>query len=1139
MLRAMLHLHLSNRVEALADALLQALAGTREDPFAAEQVIVPSAGMKRWLTLRMADAMGVCAQVQFDYLASWLWTLLRHRCEAGGRSSPGLALTPPVLAWQLWRLLGDAAFVAQQPRLAAYLADADQVMRWELAERVAALLDQVLGYRADWIETWSAGRPVALAGDAPGDQAWQAALWRRVAAELGLGRQHPLAELAEVGPRELPAALHLFALPSLAPLHAEALQALARHTEVHVWALNPCREYWFELIPPRLFGRLAGHASAGAEVGHPLLAGWGRQTQAAIDTLLDRCPDALLDDGSYEPLVGDSLLAQLHNGILELTPPAPGTLRLAAGDRSIEVHRCHSLARELEVLHDRLLGLLREAESAGAPLHPGRIVVVTPDLAAAAPLIDAVFGTVSAPRRIPYTISGLGSRQSSAPARVLLALLALVASRAPASELFALLHEPLVAGRFGLDDEALERIECWLVEAGLHGGIDAAHRAAQGVLVSGSRHTLADALERLLLGHLLPDDVAEPFAGLLGCGGADGSEALALGALARYAEALQRFERASAAAQAAERWRTLLHGALDVFVTPEPAEPDDVAALQELRRQIDGWAALLHAGGVDGSAPLTLALVRHTLGLALDEPARGGVAGGGVTFAAMSSLRNLPFDVVCAIGLDGTAFPASSAVAEFDLLAAAPRRGDRQRRLDDRNLFLDLLLAARSHLHLSCTARSARDNTELPPSVLVLELLDVLVDGLAPPLADAAERERWRARLVVDHPLQAFAHAPFLAGSEARQRSHDADLARALQAALGAAAAPAAAAGAADAAAPNDASDLTGDEGEGADDDEALAVAGPPFFSRPLAAPGPEWRDPSLDDLVRFFANPSRHLLRQRLQLAPLRDADELDDTEPALLDRVAERRLAVRLLPRLLAGASDAALAELALAGPEVPAGALGRHQLGDWLLELRTFGSRVRTATAAPCRPACDVDFEASIDGERWALQTRLPDLRAGGLVRWRFDALRPRDQLEAWLAHLMLCHAVASQRCAAMPRTLWLATDSTLLLDAVPDASAQLSTLLRLYRSGLVAPLPFHLRCAEVYVRRNGNLDAARSEWARSQPFPGEGHDPARQIAWRGVADPLGEDFEECARLVFSPLLQHSRQLRPWQALPEGAS
>ncbi|OXH82109.1 hypothetical protein CA830_38575, partial [Burkholderia multivorans] len=73
-------------------------------------------------------------------------------------------------------------------------------------------------------------------------------------------------------------------------------------------------------------------------------------------------------------------------------------------ERGIEVHVCHSLARQLEVLHDRLLGWF----DADPSLQPSDVLVAVADLAAAGPLIDAVFGTAGpGGARIPYRITGL------------------------------------------------------------------------------------------------------------------------------------------------------------------------------------------------------------------------------------------------------------------------------------------------------------------------------------------------------------------------------------------------------------------------------------------------------------------------------------------------------------------------------------------------------------------------------------------------------------------------------------------------------------------------------------------------------------------------------------------------------------
>ena len=111
-----------------------------------------------------------------------------------------------------------------------------------------------------------------------------------------------------------------------------------------------------------------------------------------------------------------------------------------------------------------------------AAVRPQRIVPA--DLEVAAPLIDAVFGSAPAERRIPYTLTGLARSGVNRAAKVLLELLSLVGSRAPVSRVFGLLQQPLVARRFGLDDAGLDLVHDWLQDAGVHWGFDAAHREA-------------------------------------------------------------------------------------------------------------------------------------------------------------------------------------------------------------------------------------------------------------------------------------------------------------------------------------------------------------------------------------------------------------------------------------------------------------------------------------------------------------------------------------------------------------------------------------------------------------------------------------------------------------------------------------
>jgi exodeoxyribonuclease V gamma subunit len=1124
----MLRILASNRIESLVAGLVEAIgAAPPISPFDAEPIIVPSAAMRRHLALALADAHGICANVDFAFLAQWLWRQIGAVVPGVPEQSP---FAPPVLTWRVLELLADPQFAGspdpRHPRLAGYLAQADPVMRFELAERIAHLLEEYITYRPEWLAAWTDGRAVAppRAGreeesEAPevgSDEAWQAALWRRIGTALDLAHRDPIGDFFQAlealgaGPEHgaragLAPRAHVFCLPAMPPLYIRMLHRLGRWVDLHLYVLNPCREYWFEIVDPRRLSWLDARGRAAYhEVGNPLLANWGKQTQAHLDLLLTEANDAVIDE-RFENDAGDAgapLLHQVQQAILALEPFSAASLRLAPGDRSIEVHVCHSLTRELETLHDQLLAMF----AADPALTPADVLVVTPDLDAAAPLIDAVFGNVPAERRIPYAVSGVAASGANPIARALLELLELATSRLAASAVFDLLQQPIVSRRFDLSAEALESVHGWLLDAAIRWDIDGAEHRALGLPLI-ERYDFRDGLERLLLGYAVGPSSDAPWQQRLPAGDVEGADALALGGLARFVDALAAARAQLGRVRPATAWAGTLLDLAETFFEPDD---DEIDALRQTRGAIRELGRNLAAADLRAALPLNV--VRRALEAQLDEAAGGGVPAGAVTFATMASLRNLPFPVVCVIGLDDGAFPTAPAAVEFDLIARRPRRGDRQRRTDERNLFLDLLLAARRRFYLSYRGRSVRDNAELPPSVLVAELLETLGPAIVLEGASDAPGATIRDRLVVHHPLQPFSVAAFGAGpgADPRGASFHAEYGAALRARLRAAPAL-----------PSVDRDDEAALIEDTDENGNLGSPGQqqPFFAFPLAAPEAQWREVTLDALIEFFFNPCRYLLRQRLGVAWLRASDPLPDEEPFVPDYKAPRDLAERLLPAHRAGADAAALRALAGAVTGYPPGRLGEAALEREVAAIRRYGAALALAGDGEARPPVSGEWIADLDGERWRLTGTLADLRPTGQLLGAYDKLNPWALIAAWLKHLFLCQlrpdGVALQ-------TLWLGRDCGYRLRPCAQPAPILQQLLLLYRRGLCRPLHFFPRTALAYVESNQSLAEARGRWRShpQRPF-GEDRDPAYRLALRGVDDPLDHEFEQVALAVFGPM------------------
>ncbi|HDR9387423.1 TPA: exodeoxyribonuclease V subunit gamma, partial [Burkholderia multivorans] len=979
---------------------------------------------------------------------------------------------------------------------------------------VATVFDHYLTYRPEWLAAWQAGESVLAADGAPraigeaarDDERWQAALWRALLAELSDSGTPPahrfLVDARQIDADAIsridwPESVSVFALPTMPPLHIALLRELSRWIDVRVYALNPCREFWFDIVT-------AAHAEAldaagrldYQEVGHPLLAEWGRQTQAQLHMLHELTESAALGDASrFVENPAPTWLARVQNAILDLQPEA--ALGEPPAERGIEVHVCHSLARQLEVLHDRLLGWF----DADSSLQPSDVLVAVADLAAAGPLIDAVFGTAGpGGARIPYRITGLPPSQANPVARVLLDWLALPERQVGAPELVEWLRVDAVAARYGIDASALETVQTWLAAAGARRGL--APVAHDDAAVPTPRHTFSDALARLFLGYAMPDGAA-PVGAWLPIEAATGSEAELLGRLARFTDDLDGFARRLADAHTPRGWSELFADTLARFFDSGAAYAD---ALAGVRDALDAMLAAMTEGAADEALPA--AVVRAGLAAALDDPARGGVPWGGVTFSSLTSLRGLPYRIVCLLGMDDGVLPSLARADEFDLMAVLPKLGDRQRRDDERNLFLDLLLAARDRLLIAYTGRSIRDNAPLPPAALVDELLDHLALVTAGPNAAPEAVDAARRAFIVEHPLQPFAAAYFRPDST--MASYDAE--RAALASL-----------------------LAGDASRDGPREQ-------PFFAQPLPA---EPAEPvPFGEFERFWRHPARALLRARLGIV-LADAQaELLDTEPFALDFAGSDALAERVLPLLIesdeAAAHDHAL-RIADASPELPGGATGAVWRDQALGSLAQLASSVRRAladgierrpfslTIAPAWPQAEhalfgADSEAlARDATRapFELQGTLNRLTQAGQIIYRYAKPSARDYLSAWLAHLVYC-AVEPD---GPRRTLWFGSGGAFELTPVAAPLDRLAPLAALFRAGRRMPLRFFPRSAWARVT-DGEAKAA-SVWINER-VASEADDPAIAIAWRGAQPSLDEPFGTLARLVFEPLVEHLKEV-----------
>ncbi len=1053
-----LYLHTSNRLEKLFADLAEIVAHPLADIFQPETIVVQSVGMGRWLSLRLAEAHGICANVRFPFPQKFVSEIFRETLPEVPASD---AFDRDLLPWRVMRLLPGLLTKSEFQPVRHYLAgERAELKLYQLSNKIAEVFDRYLAFRPRMILDWNAGK----------DGHWQAVLWRELArAET---HQPMLAErLAEKlqasrGVGHLPPRVSIFGLSTLPGFYLDIVQAIARQSEVHLFVMEPTDQWWRDIVSvreeARVLKRQPGRTAAELhlERGNSLLASMGKLGRDFLGLVGDLEP-VEHQDSFIEP-DGRTLLSQMQRDIFLLRERDTATPSLT-NDRSIQFHSCHSPMREMEVLHDQLLDVFENDSS----LEPRDVVVMMPDVASYAPFIEAVFDTPESEAvRIPFTIADRTARAESGVIDTFISILDLSTSRLGASSVLNILESPAVQRRFNLTESDLATIRVWLDKAAIRWGIDAAHREEFGVPAF-AQNSWREGLDRLLLGYAMPAGGRQLFHDILPIDEVEGGLAEILGDFIEFTDVLFHTVAELKAPRSLGEWQTILRQIVERFF----ASTEEVAReLLQVRHVLESLGTVSRAAAFTEAVSFDV-LVAHLNRVLGDSDSGSGFLVGRVTFCALKPMRSIPFKVICLVGMDDTSYPRKSSAVGFDLIAQDPRPGDRFPRDDDRYLFLEALLSARQLFYVSYVGQSIRDNSSLPPSVLVSELLDYLGDESA------------RDRLVVRHRLQPF--NPEYFKPDGKLFSYSAENCRA--------------------------SNVTRD----------VRADPPPFVSQPIAEPDDEWRAVELERLCAFFRNPAQVFLRDRLGIRLPREESILEDREPFVLANLSKYKINQELLARGLAGGDLALIMPLVRAGGQLPPGHLGDSIFRTLCLEAEAFVGTVGPHAAAAPEPPVEVN----LDFGQWKLSGRIDGLKEGGLLHYRLAKLQPKDMLRTWISHLAL-------NCSVPTSATLIGQDLMQFYRSVEGAREILRDLLELYSLGLRIPLPFFPQSSYAYaaqvVRPAGKeepLVKARRSWEgdRNPDIRSESDDAYLQLAFRNVNDPLGPEWQAMALRIFQPLLE----------------
>ena len=1113
-------IHVGSHPDELVGGLCEMLAVPPADPFAQEVVAVPTRGIERWLTQRIAAELadrtsgdGVCANVGFPSPRR----LVREVLRAVPELAPALdAWEGPALTRTVVSVLDDHLDEPWMWLLARFMNAPETVdtfgnsQRLRAAHKIAGLFTRYARRRPAMVRAWIEGEDLGPEGGALSEaDVWQARLWRLVRARIGTPG---LAELipSALGPIRsgaldvaLPERIFVYGLTSADPMDLEVFEALAARRDVHLYLLHPSPVLWRDTAAlAERNGTRAGSARASDPTArlprHPLLRSWAQESRELQMVLASRNHPGDPSAGASGDM-DTTLLGRLQRDIRSNALPAAGAAlvdAVAGGDRSVQIHICYGARRQVEVLRDAILHVL----AADSTLEPRDVVIMTPDLATFAPLLEAVFlGETSAGTpdertgddALPDLRLRIADRAPAATnplVRFAATVLDLACSRLEAGAIRELVAMPVVRQLFGFDEETADAIAAVIEDTNVRWGLDGDHRARWNAGHVGD-HTWRRGLDRALSGVFYADSSVRVVGTIAPLDGAEGQEALPVGLLAQIIDRIITVRDLLGGPQPHSEWGPAIAAAVRLLAAPAW---DDQWQWGQLERLLEESFPAVEAGGDDPLLdPAEARVVVDDWSREVPSPLHFRT--GDITVCTLVPMRSVPYRVVCLLGMDDQRFPRSSRADGDDLLVDNEIIGDSDRGSEDRQLLLDAVMAAGDHLIVTYSGHDELTNAEYPPAVPIAELADVLIDMVG---------EAGLESLRTHHPLQPFSEVNFVPGG------------------LG----------------------VPGPWGfDPMQFRGSLAVqrrtgAGAAWLLPPVPADD-TFTEIRLTDLGRFLEHPAREFIRARLGFVIPSPGEIPDDTVPTQLGPLEEWKVTNRFLTGLLSGHPIESLEAHERAGDKVPPGDLGRSGL-----------DKARQRAFELWTAAREVGYDPERH-EQFAGAIRVGGRTIEGLVTAdpgasRVDVVTPsrlkgKQRLRAFLQMVFLSALDPHRPWQGLLLGRHLRGDKLRTVRIGPirgdaerrrqQAQSLLAGLVDLYVEGLTAPIPLPCETSFGWQRKIGSRrDVARKvaglAWEKDR-FSPEAKDPANEFLFPhlGTMSALERSsFAEYARRLWGPIL-----------------
>lgn len=679
----------SHSFTKLIDQFLSLIAENNpDDAFSKNWIIVQNREMQQWITLNQSLKEGISANNKFIFPSELIWKLYRLK-DSDLNTNLASDLIP--MQWSIFEEL------TSNKKLRTQLTgtnDLNAKLLLQQSKSIADVFDLYQVYRPDLIKSWERGQ-LRYNDD---QERWQSDLWRSLSEfwnkdDKFKSRADAFEDLKgwmstdEYPFEDIPQKIWIFGLPQISKPFAEIIAKLSRN--IDCYNFNYLIEMNSEEKDQNLFlNKILKSPLNSNKILSDSLAIY----DVSVNTNYDSSSESSAGNATNLDII-QYLLNNIYDGE-----------ELNSKDESIEIHSCHSVKREIEVLKDSLLN----AFNSDSLLKPEDVLILVPNVEKYRAQIKEVFSDVHKDEFIPVNAGFEDINELRET--TFLNVLSVLNSDFKVNSIIELLDNQILGEKWNISKDYIQLIREWAKD--LH-----IHRFLERDVFS-----WVNGLQNLFLGFAMEADKFKLFQKHMAYDKINTGEATELVAkLSSFIDELKTFSRLTKSKFTVEEWLDKTRHIVNVFLLRRFDEDYNIKSLLSRIEQLKEQVQRSHFKGTIDFDVYLIWLKDHFS----TSNSSGAGFGHGVTVREYVPNRSIPFKFVAVLGFNESVFPKAATRPDFDLINSHPEAGDRISIDVDRFLFYDMIQSAKQKLHFSYLGQDQYSENKKSPSILLQQLVDV------------------------------------------------------------------------------------------------------------------------------------------------------------------------------------------------------------------------------------------------------------------------------------------------------------------------------------------------------------------------------------------------------------------------------